>query len=80
MQLKLETNLGRRGMRDVVTTDPAIFTLFPSGYLHRRTGNFLTEGAVDHLPKKLSQIAQMFTKQSPTKRNEGHTMQQHRAT
>ena len=33
-------------------------------------------GAVNHLPKKFMQVAQMFTKQS--KRNEGHTMQQHR--
>ena len=40
---------------------------------HRRTGNFLPGGgAVNHLPKKLSQVAQIFTKQS--KRNEGHTM------
>ena len=33
-------------------------------------------GAVNHLPKKFLQVAQIFTKQS--KRNEGHTMQQHR--
>ena len=45
---------------------------------HRRTGNFLPEGAESHLPKKLSQVAQMFTKQSFTKRKEGHTMQQYR--
>ena len=30
---------------------------------------FLPEGAVNHLPKKLSQVAQIFTKQSSTKRN-----------
>ena len=47
---------------------------------HRRTGNFWTEGAVDHLPKKLSQVAQIFTKQSSKKEtraipcnNVGHT-------
>ena len=44
--------------------------------MHRRTGNFRPRGAVDHLPKKFLQIAQIFTKQS--KRNKGHTMQQHR--
>ena len=33
-------------------------------------------GAVNHSPKKFLQIAQIFKKQS--KRNEGHTMQQHR--
>ena len=37
------------------------------GYLfvwhHRRTGNFLPGGAVNHLPKKFSQVAQIFTKQ-----------------
>ena len=33
-------------------------------------------GVVNHLPKKFIQVAQIFTKQS--KRNEGHTMQQHR--
>ena len=43
---------------------------------HRRTGNFRPWGAVDHLPKKLLKIGQIFTKQS--KRNKGHTMQQHR--
>ena len=43
---------------------------------HRRTGNFRPGGAVDHLPKKLLKIGQIFTKQS--KRNKGHTMQQHR--
>ena len=43
---------------------------------HRRTGNFRPGGAVNHLPKKFMQVAQIFTKQS--KRNEGHTMQQHR--
>ena len=50
-----------------------------NAWVHRRTDNFLTEGAVDHLSKKLSQVAQIFTKQSSTKRNEGYTMQQHRA-
>ena len=46
--------------------------------IHRRTGNFLPGGGggVNHLPKKFLQVAQIFTKQS--KRNEGHTMQQHR--
>ena len=39
-------------------------------YRHRRTGNFLPGGAVNHLPKKISQVAQIFTKES--KRNEGH--------
>ena len=29
-------------------------------------------GAVNHLPKKFSQVAQIFTRQSKT--NEGHTM------
>ena len=43
---------------------------------HKRTGNFLPAGAVNHLPKKCLQVAQSFTKQS--KRNEGDTMQQHR--
>ena len=31
---------------------------------HRRTGNFLPGGAVNHLPKKFLQVAQIFTKQS----------------
>ena len=31
---------------------------------HRRTGNFLPGGAVNHLPKKFSQVAHIFTKQS----------------
>ena len=44
--------------------------------IHRRTGNFRPGGAVNHLPKKFLQVAQIFTKHS--KRNEGHTMQQHR--
>ena len=39
-------------------------------YLDRRTGNFLPGGAVNHLPKKIWQVAQIFTKES--KRNEGH--------
>ena len=43
---------------------------------HRRTGNFRPGGAVNHLPKKLLQVAQIFIKQST--RNKGHTMQQHR--
>ena len=46
---------------------------------YRRTGNFLPEGAVNRLPNKLSQVAQIITKRSSTKRNEGHTLQQHRA-
>ena len=33
---------------------------------HRRMGNFLPGGAVNHLPKKFSQVAQIFTKQSLT--------------
>ena len=37
---------------------------------HRRTGNFLPGGAVNRLPKKISQVAQIFLKES--KRNEGH--------
>ena len=41
---------------------------------HRSTGNFLPggggAGAVNHLPKKISQVAQIFAKES--KRNEGH--------
>ena len=59
------------------TTQPlklfSIFTLMDS--VHRRTGNFRRRGAVNHLPKKFLQVAQICTKQS--KRNEGHTMQQH---
>ena len=43
-----------------------------SAFSHRRTGNFLPEGAVNHLPKKFSQVAKIFKKQSKT--NEGHTM------
>ena len=41
----------------------------------RRIGvrEIFCQGAVNHLPKKLSQVAQIFTKQS--KRNEGHMMQ-----
>ena len=45
---------------------------------HRRTGNFLPEAAVNRLHAQ-SHVAQIFTKQSSTKRNEGHTRQQHRA-
>ena len=45
---------------------------------HRRTGNFLSGGAVNHLPKKFLQVAQIFTK--PSNRNDGHTMQQHTTT
>ena len=42
---------------------------------HRRTGNFSPGGgggggAVNHLPKKFSQVSQIFTKES--KRNESH--------
>ena len=42
------------------------------GLCHRRTGIFLPGGggAVNHLPKNISQVAQSFTKES--KRNEGH--------
>ena len=43
--------------------------------IHRRTGNFLPGGAVNHLPKKFSQVSQIFTKES--KRNEA-ILQQHR--
>ena len=53
--------------------------LFQPPYRHRRTGDFLPKGTANHLPKKLSQVAQIFTKQSSTKTNEGHTLQQHRA-
>ena len=37
--------------------------------IHRRTGYFLPGRAVNHLPKKFLQVAQIFTKQS--NRNEG---------
>lgn len=40
--------------------------------------DFLPEGEVNHLRKKFSQVAQIFTKQS--ERNEGYTLQQHRPT
>ena len=40
-------------------------------------GNFLPGRAVNHLPKKFSQVAQIFPKNS--KRNEAHTMQQPRS-
>ena len=39
-------------------------------HVHRRTGHFLPGGAVNHLPKKITQVAQIFTKES--KRNESH--------
>ena len=58
---------------------PTVSELFAETFhapLHGRTGNFRPGGAVNHLPKKFMQVAQIFTKQS--KRNEGHTMQQHR--
>ena len=42
----------------------------------RRTGNFLSGGAVNHLPKEFLQVAQIITK--PLNRNEGQMMQQHR--
>ena len=53
-----------------------IIDIFTHCKLHRRTGNFLRGGggggggggAVNYLPKKLSQVAQIFTKQQ--KRNE----------
>ena len=51
--------------------------MFPNGNWHRRTGNFLSGGAVNYLPKKFLQVDQIFTNQS--NRNEGHTMQQHRS-
>ena len=35
--------------------------------MHRRTGNFLPGGAVNQLPKKISQVAQIFTKESERK-------------
>ena len=41
--------------------------IFGGAYLHRRTGNFLPGGAVNHLPKKISQVAQIFTKESERK-------------
>ena len=47
-----------------------LFSLLVFLHAHRRTGNFLPGGAVNHLPKKISQVAQIFTKES--KRNEGH--------
>ena len=34
---------------------------------HRRTGNFLPRRAVNHLPKRISQVAQIFTKESERK-------------
>ena len=37
---------------------------------HRRAGNFLPGGSVNLFPKKISQVAQIFTKES--KRNQGH--------
>ena len=35
---------------------------------HRRTGNFLPGGAVNHLPKKFSQVARIFTKRTVEKK------------
>ena len=58
------------------TTEIAIY-LNPLNMGHRRTDNFRPGGAVDHLPKKFLQVAQIFKKRS--KRNEGYTMQQHRS-
>ena len=37
---------------------PLVFVVFR----HRRTGNFLPGGAVNHLPKKISPVAQIFRK------------------
>ena len=37
------------------------------GSMHRRTGNFLPGGAVNQLPKKISQVAQIFAKESERK-------------
>ena len=35
---------------------------------HRRTGNFLPGGAVNHLPKKFSQVARIFPKRTVEKK------------
>ena len=43
--------------------------------LHRRTGNFFRGGGVNNLPKKISQFAQIFTKESEERRA---VLQQHR--
>ena len=73
-------------MQSLLKCAPTVFNLVLRGLPvfkyanychHRRTGNFLSGGAVNHLPKKFLQVAQIFTKQSNT--NEGHTMQQHRS-
>ena len=47
-------------------------------FAHRHERAIFRQGAVDYLPKKFWQVAKIFTKQS--KRNESHTMQQHRPT
>ena len=49
-----------------------------SAHTLQACGQFFARGSggVNHLPKKFSQVAQIFTKQS--KRNEGRKMQQHR--
>ena len=46
------------------------FFYYPHGCLHfhRRTGNFLPGGAVNHLPKKFSEVAQIFTKRTVEKK------------
>ena len=46
------------------------FILVLHGGSHRRTRHLLPGGAVNHLPKRFSQVSQIFTKES--KRNEGH--------
>ena len=54
-----------------VVTVPLVICLVCMCYIHRHTGNFLPGGgAVNHLPKNISQVAQIVTKES--KRNEGH--------
>ena len=42
---------------------PRYYGHFFLAALHRRTGNFLPEGGSKLLPKKFSQVAQIFTKQ-----------------
>ena len=49
-----------------------------SRFAHRHERAIFRQGAVNYLPKKFWQVAQIFTKQS--KRNRSHTMQQHRPT
>ena len=49
-----------------------------SRFAHRHERAIFRQGAINYLPKKFWQVAQIFTKQS--KRNKSHTMQQHRLT